>query len=67
MRTIILSLALLLMVCLSGCSMFQWAAPHQLWKLNRQPAGGRTDPYFSVPAQSVEQDRISSAVGTSTS
>lgn len=38
----------------SGCSMLEWAAPHQLWKLNRQPAGGRNDPYFSVPAQPAE-------------
>ena len=35
---------------LCGCEMLQWASPHQLWKLNRQPAGGRSDPYFSIPA-----------------
>ncbi|WP_437221723.1 hypothetical protein SH661x_002447 [Planctomicrobium sp. SH661] len=33
--------------------MFQWAAPHQLWKLNRQPAMGGEDGYFSIPADPV--------------
>lgn len=40
-----------LLMLLSGCEMFQWAHPRQLWKLNRQPALGRDDSYFSIPAE----------------
>jgi len=42
----------LILVCapLSGCTMLEWLAPHQLWKLNRQPAMGGEDGYFSIPA-----------------
>jgi len=41
--------------CQSGCTMFQWLAPHQLWKLNRQPAMGGEDGMFSIPAESRPQ------------
>ncbi|WP_437186272.1 hypothetical protein SH668x_003419 [Planctomicrobium sp. SH668] len=48
-----LSLCTLILIacCNSGCHLFDWAAPHNLWKLNRQPAMGGEDGYFSVPAQ----------------
>lgn len=46
-----LFLCLLGLACLSsGCQMLKWVQPHQLWKLNRQPAISRDDAYFSVPA-----------------
>ncbi|WP_437202387.1 hypothetical protein [Planctomicrobium sp. SH664] len=31
--------------------MFEWLAPHQLWKLNRQAPLGNEDAYFSIPAE----------------
>ncbi|SFI55035.1 hypothetical protein [Planctomicrobium piriforme] len=34
----------------TGCTMFKYLAPHQLWKLNRQAAPGGEDGYFSIPA-----------------
>lgn len=34
----------------SGCHVFEYLAPHQLWKLNRQPAMGGEDGMFSIPA-----------------
>ena len=37
----------------SGCTMFEYLAPHQLWKLNRQPAQSREDAFFSIPAKPV--------------
>lgn len=46
----ILPLMLALGALCSGC---QWLAPHQLWKLNRQPAVGGDDGYFSIPAPPV--------------
>lgn len=47
-----LFLCILGLVCLSsGCQMLQWVQPHQLWKLNRQPAISRDDAYFSIPAR----------------
>jgi len=46
-----LFLLLMLLSCTStGCTMFEYLAPHQLWKLNRQPAMGGEDGYFSIPA-----------------
>ncbi len=49
-----LSLFATCLVCLtSGCTMFEWVRPHQLWKLNRQPAMSRDDAYFNIPAQPV--------------
>lgn len=44
---------LILPMLSSGCELMQYAAPHQLWKLNRQPAMGGEDAYFSIPAESV--------------
>ena len=45
-RTLLLAAAA---CCLSGCTLFPEALqPHQLWKLNRQPASGRDDGLFSV-------------------
>ncbi|HWL07496.1 MAG TPA: hypothetical protein VNQ76_03760 [Planctomicrobium sp.] len=37
---------------MTGCTMMQHAAPHQLWKLNRQkaPTSESADGYFSLPA-----------------
>lgn len=33
----------------TGCTLMPEALqPHQLWKLNRQPASGRDDAFFSV-------------------
>lgn len=40
-------------ILLPGCSMMEWVRPHQLWKINREPALGGEDGYFSVPAQPV--------------
>ena len=35
---------------LAGCTLMPEALqPHQLWKLNRQPASGRDDAFFSIP------------------
>lgn len=52
-------LVLLGVVCLtSGCQMFQWAKPHQLWKLNRQSSIARDDAYFNVPPQSLPRKVI---------
>lgn len=48
LNTVFLGTLLLLM---AGCEMFEWAHPRQLWKLNRQPALGRDDSYFSIPAE----------------
>lgn len=47
---------ILCLLCLSSssCEMLQWAAPHQLWKLNRQPPIGGEDGYFSIPADSQD-------------
>lgn len=45
---------ILLLFCLfSGCETMQWLTPHQMWKLNRQPAVGGEDGYFSIPAAAV--------------
>ena len=48
--------------CLSGCTMLEWLAPHQLWKLNRQPAISRDDAYFSIPAQPIPKNTAESEV-----
>ncbi|QDT30780.1 hypothetical protein Mal48_00070 [Thalassoglobus polymorphus] len=48
----------------SGCQMMEWVQPHQLWKLNRQPAISRDDAYFNVPAQPVPNQ--SSAIPAAT-
>lgn len=55
MRRTFCLLLLLTAVLNSGCQMMKHLAPHQLWKLNRQPpmAGG-DDVYFSVPAPDPE-------------
>ncbi len=50
-RIRILVVLSLLGLCLPGCSMLQWMQPHQLWKLNREPAMGGEEGYFSVPAE----------------
>jgi len=47
----------LILCSFSGCTMFQWLAPHQLWKLNRQPALGGEDAYFSIPASASPASR----------
>jgi hypothetical protein len=39
----------------SGCQMFHWLHPHQMWKLNRQPAISRDDAYFSIPAEPIDE------------
>lgn len=52
-----LPLTLLFFSLFSGCETMQWIAPHQLWKLNRQPAVGGEDGYFSIPAAAVP-DRV---------
>lgn len=44
----------LILLSTTGCSLLEWVAPHQLYKLNRQPAMGREDAYFSIPAESHE-------------
>lgn len=49
-RAFLLLLALCCTQC--GCTMLEWVAPHQLWKLNRQPAMGGEDGMFSIPAES---------------
>lgn len=47
--------ALILILCVvfcgssSGCRMFQYLHPHQMWKLNRQPGFGGDDAYFRIP------------------
>lgn len=54
MRRFRVSLAILLLgVLMPGCTMMEWMQPHQLWKLNRQPAMGGDDAYFSIPAQPI--------------
>jgi len=47
----------LILCSFNGCTMFQWLAPHQLWKLNRQPAMGGEDAYFSIPADAGQNAR----------
>ena len=44
-------LIMLVLTLSSGCELFEWVAPHQLWKLNRQPPLGGRDGYFSIPAE----------------
>ncbi|TWT57195.1 hypothetical protein KOR42_05530 [Thalassoglobus neptunius] len=61
-RLFLLLTATSLMV--NGCTMMQWLAPHQLWKLNRQPAISRDDAYFSIPAEPVESASDREAVST---
>lgn len=39
----------------SGCQMFHWLHPHQMWKLNRQPAISRDDAYFSIPVEPIPE------------
>jgi len=50
-----LIICLLFCAPLSGCTLLQWVAPHQLWKLNRQPAIGGEDGYFSIPADAPSE------------
>lgn len=54
LRPRLLLFGMLLMSCgclLAGCETMQWIRPHQLWKLNRQPALGGDDGLFSIPAE----------------
>jgi hypothetical protein len=46
-----MSFLAMLFLCSNGCETMQWLAPHQLWKLNRQPPLGTDEAYFSIPAQ----------------
>lgn len=51
MRRTLAALLCAPVVCgaLTGCTLMPAALqPHQLWKLNRQPASGRDDAFFSV-------------------
>jgi hypothetical protein len=41
----------LCVVTFAGCETMQWLRPHQLWKLNRQPAFGGEDGMFSIPPE----------------
>jgi hypothetical protein len=54
----------LVLLCLvsSGCETMQWLAPHQLWKLNREPQVGGEDGYFSIPSQPLRPTGANSSV-----
>jgi hypothetical protein len=51
---------LVLPLFFSGCELMQYVAPHQLWKLNRQPAMEGEDGYFSIPAESASETKKNS-------
>lgn len=52
----------LITLCANGCTMMEHLAPHQLWKLNRQPAQSRDDALFSIPAQPIPKANASHTV-----
>ncbi len=56
MRKFLLACTAGCLLC-SGCHAFEYLAPHQLWKLNRQPAMGGEDALFSLPAEPAPGSR----------
>lgn len=56
LKSVVLTATLASSPLLSGCQMFEYLRPHNMWKLNRHPPVGGEDGYFSVPAARFEAE-----------